>query len=65
MRDWDMKQAARRDKRFSDLYRCALKKKYNSEKGVRQAAFHYEQRYYECDRCNGWHLTSQSRGIKP
>lgn len=61
----DIKTAIRHDSRYNDLYRCALKKRYPSEKSARMAATHYNQRYYECDNCKEWHLTIQKRGKSP
>jgi len=61
----DINNAIRLNSQYSDLYACALKKRYESEKGARMATEMNPEKaggyYYQCQNCGGWHTTRQSR----
>lgn len=50
---------------FQELRGCRTKKYYETEKGAKKAAakqtieYKKPMRYYECDICGGFHLTSK------
>lgn len=54
------------DWKARDLWRsCSTKRRYAHEGQVRREAHARGLRFYKCRHCEGWHLTSQSRGQDP
>jgi hypothetical protein len=47
------------------LTQCVGKQTYKTEWSARRAAKKHGQRYYECEVCRWWHLTSSAWGRSP
>ena len=39
---------------------CSSKKRYGSEIAAMRAAIRFQQTWYRCANCGGWHLTSEN-----
>lgn len=65
MHSADFKRCLRATDKYRDLYACAAKKAYESEKGAKLAVTLNPKQagryYYKCERCGSWHTTRQRR----